>query len=284
VIAQDRRRGRSIPRKRKREKLVSAVRYRRPRGPLDLSRRYQGPAVQRPWTRLRRLSAARLVIQLSVRRARAHVRDTDPLQLIAHDILQFVLNQTELHHRVAGEYGTAEGEAGIIGASLPPASLALGLDLRALAGTTQLRQLGQFRVLLDVRGLVVGVAVAASPRDRVLRLGRAVVLARRVAFAVPPTWTTSGRAFLLAGRLRRFLVALGTLAGADCGTIQATLREPLLDLVLPTDVVPTAVVILVPRLFRFHLVDSHRPPRTEHGARHGRTCFRRVDAIVHRVR
>lgn len=62
------------------------------------------------------------------------VRDTDPLQLIAHDILEFVLYQTELHHRVAGEYGAAEGEPGIVGASLPPAGLPLGLDLRTLAG------------------------------------------------------------------------------------------------------------------------------------------------------
>lgn len=29
---------------------------------------------------------------------------TDPLKLIAHDILQFISNETKFHHRVAGEY------------------------------------------------------------------------------------------------------------------------------------------------------------------------------------
>jgi len=62
--------------------------------------------------------------------------DTDPLQLVAHDILEFVLYQTEFHHRVAGEYGTAEGEPGIIGTSLPPAGLSLSLNLGTFAGTT----------------------------------------------------------------------------------------------------------------------------------------------------
>lgn len=87
------------------------------------------------WPAFIKVSTTLRPVALAYRDRNFGAHDTDPLQLIAHDILEFVLYQTELHHRVAGEYGAAEGEAGIVGASLPPAGLPLGLDLRALAGT-----------------------------------------------------------------------------------------------------------------------------------------------------
>jgi len=197
------------------------------------------------------------------------VRDTDPLQLIAHDILQFVLYQIKLHHRVAGEYGAAEGEPGIIGASLPSAGLPLGLDFGSLARTTQLGQLSQFRVLLDVGRLVVRVAIAASPRDRVLGLGR-VALTPPIALAI-----VVGSLFPVGpgGFLRRLVAHLAGILALERGNVQATLREPLSDVIVST--------IVLGDLLRLDLADPRRPPRGERDTRHG--GLRHPETAVDRV-
>lgn len=100
--------------------------------------------------------------------------DTDPFELVALDILKLILDEIELHHGIAGEDGEAKGQARIISAPFASSDLSFGDDLSPLARASEFRELGNLRILLS--GLIVGVAVAPGPRDRVLRLGAGRVI------------------------------------------------------------------------------------------------------------
>lgn len=226
----------------------------------------------------------------------ASARDTDPFQLVAHNVLQFVPYETQLHHRVAGEYGAAESQSRVIGASLFPSGFPLGLHLGPLAGASELGQLGQLRVLLDVLGLVVGVPVAASPRDRVLGLGRIFFaslnrLVLNCRTRVPPTWSDRPRLIRrdiqTVTALLFALLANGFPLLSFVEDVLATLREPLTD-VLPSVIVLRVVLVLVRVLPRSGVFGGERrrrriakPPRADdRGLCHRRRALRVDDTAL----
>lgn len=71
---------------------------------------------------------------------------TNPLQLHVGDVVKFVGDHAELHHRVGAENGAAEREARVVGAPVDASPVPIGQHLGANARAAQAGQLFVFRV------------------------------------------------------------------------------------------------------------------------------------------